>query len=58
MLSRTSRRDKPFNPDEEPMGSTTFSNATPATTTGPAMPQSSKVNRAGFRRVRMMVAPH
>jgi hypothetical protein len=40
------------------MGSTTFGNANPATTTGPAMPRNIKVNRAGFRRVRMMVAPH
>jgi hypothetical protein len=51
-------RDKPFNPDEEPMGSITFGNATPATMTGSAMPRNIKINRAGFRRVRMMVAPH
>jgi hypothetical protein len=57
MLSRTFVRDKPFNPDEEPMGSTTFGNATPATVTGRALPQNIKIHRAGFRRVRVMVAP-
>jgi hypothetical protein len=40
-------RDKPFNPDEEPMGSATFGNATPVTMSGPAMPQNIKINRAG-----------
>jgi hypothetical protein len=45
-------RDKPFNPNEEHMGSTTFSNVTPAIMTGPALPQDIKINRAGFRRVR------
>jgi len=45
-------RDKPFNPDEETMGSTTFGNVTPAIVTGSALPQNIKINRAGFRRVR------
>jgi hypothetical protein len=45
-------RDKPFNPNEEHMGSTTFGNVTPAIMTGPALPQDIKINRAGFRRVR------
>jgi hypothetical protein len=49
-------RDKPFNPDEEHMGSTTFGNVDPAMT-GLAMPQNIKINRAGFRRVREMVTP-
>jgi hypothetical protein len=31
-------RDNPFNPNEEPMGSTTFGNATPAIMIGPALP--------------------
>jgi hypothetical protein len=39
------------------MGSTTFGNVTPATVIGPAMPQDIKINRAGLRRVRGMVAP-
>jgi hypothetical protein len=39
------------------MGSTTFGNATPAILIGFAMPQDFKINRAGFGRVRMMVAP-
>jgi hypothetical protein len=34
------------------MGSTTFGNVTPATMTGPAMPQDIKINRAGLGRVR------
>jgi hypothetical protein len=38
------------------MGSTTFGNVNPAMT-GPALPQHIKINRAGFRRVREMVAP-
>jgi hypothetical protein len=40
------------------MGSTTFGNATPAIMTGSAMPPNIRINRAGLRRVRMMVAPH
>jgi hypothetical protein len=39
------------------MGSTTFGNVNPATMTGLAMPQNIKINRAGLRRVRVMVAP-
>lgn len=57
LVSRTSRRGKSFNPNEEHMGSTTFGNAAPAMT-GPAMPQNIRINRAGFRRVSKMVAPH
>jgi hypothetical protein len=38
------------------MGSTTFGNVTPAMI-GPALPQDIKINRAGFGRVRGMVAP-
>jgi hypothetical protein len=45
-------RGKPFNPNEEHMGSTTFGNATPGMMIGPARPQNIKINRAGFRRVR------
>jgi hypothetical protein len=45
-------RDKPFNPNEEHMGSTTFGNATPAIVIGPALPLNIKINRAGFGRVR------
>jgi hypothetical protein len=52
LLSRTYVRDKPFNPDEEHMGSTTFGNVTPAIMIGPAMPQNIKINRAGMGRVR------
>jgi hypothetical protein len=52
LLSRTFVRDKPFNPDEEHMGSTTFGNVTPAIMIGPAMPQNIKINRAGMGRVR------
>ena len=52
LLSRTYVRDKPFNPDEEHMGSTTFGNVTPAIMIGLAMPQNIKINRAGLRRVR------
>jgi hypothetical protein len=37
----------PFNPDEEPMGSTSFGNVNPATRTGLAMPHINKINRAG-----------
>jgi hypothetical protein len=55
LLSRAFVRDKPFNPNEEHMGSTTFGNVTPVI--GPAMPQDIKINRAGLRRVRGMVAP-
>jgi hypothetical protein len=47
----------PFNPDEEHMGSTTFGSVDPAMT-GLAMPQNIKINRAGCRRVRKMVAPY
>jgi hypothetical protein len=57
MLSRAFVRDKPFNPNEEHMGSTTFGNVDPATIIGPAVPQHIKINRAGLRRVRGMVAP-
>jgi hypothetical protein len=46
------------NPNEEHMGSTTFGNATPAIVIGSALPQDIKINRAGFRRVRVMVVPH
>jgi hypothetical protein len=52
LLSRTFVRGKPFNPDEEHMGSTTFGNVTPAIMIGPAMPQNIKINRAGPGRVR------
>ena len=41
--------------NEEHMGSTTFGNVNPAMT-GLAVPQNIKINRAGFRRVREMVA--
>jgi hypothetical protein len=43
-------------PNEEHMGSSTFGNVTPATT-GLALPQKLRINRAGFGRVRVMVAP-
>jgi hypothetical protein len=51
-------RDKSFNlqtlqSNEEPMGSTTFGNANPATSIGLAMPQSIRINRAGGGRVRV-----
>jgi hypothetical protein len=39
------------------MGSTTFGNVNPAMT-GLALPQNIEINRAGFRRVGEMVAPH
>jgi hypothetical protein len=39
------------------MGSTTFGDVTPAIMTGPALPQNIRINRAGFGRVRVMVAP-
>jgi hypothetical protein len=52
LLSRTFVRDKPFNPDEEHMGSTTFGNVTPAIMIGLAMPQNIQINRAGLGRVR------
>jgi hypothetical protein len=35
------------------MGSTTFGNVNPAISTGHAMPQSFKINRAGSGRVRV-----
>jgi hypothetical protein len=57
MLSRALVRDKPFNPNEEHMGSTTFGNVNPATMTGLAMPPNIKINRAGFGRVKVIVAP-
>jgi hypothetical protein len=56
-LSRTSVRGNPFNPNEETMGSTTFGNVTPASMTGPALPQNIRIDRAGSRRVRVVVAP-
>jgi hypothetical protein len=43
-------RDELFNTDDEHMGSTTFGTVTPATMTGPTMPQND--NRAGSGRVR------
>jgi len=52
LLSRTFVRGKPFNPDEEHMGSTTFGNVTPTIMIGLAMPQNIKINRAGSGRVR------
>jgi hypothetical protein len=52
LLSRTFVQDKPLNPDEEHMGSTTFGNVTPAIMIGLAMPQNIKINRAGLGRVR------
>jgi hypothetical protein len=52
LLSRTFVRDKPFNPYEEHMGSTTFGNVIPAIMIGPAMPQNIEINRAGMGRVR------
>jgi hypothetical protein len=52
LLSRTFVRGKPFNPDEEHMGSSTFGNANPAIMIGLAMPQNIKINRAGLGRVR------
>ena len=51
-LSRTFVQDKPFNPYEEHMGSTTFGNVTPTIMIGLAMPQNIKINRAGSGRVR------
>jgi hypothetical protein len=45
-------RDKPFNPNEEHMGSTTFGNVTPAILIGPALPQTIKIDRAGLACVR------
>jgi hypothetical protein len=57
LLSRAFVRDKPFNPNEEHMGSTTFGNVTPAILIGPALPQDIKINRAGLACVRVMVAP-
>jgi hypothetical protein len=39
------------------MGSTTIGNANPAMT-GAAMPQDIKINRAGFSRVWVVVAPY
>jgi hypothetical protein len=49
-------RDKPFNPDEEHMGSSTFGNVNPAMT-GLALPQDNKINRAGLAARGVMVAP-
>ena len=48
-------RDKPFNPNEEHMGSTTFGNVTPVI--GLALSQNIRIDRAGLGRVRVMVAP-
>jgi hypothetical protein len=45
-------RGKPFNPNEEHMGSTIFGNATPTIVIGLARAQNIKINRASFRRVR------
>jgi hypothetical protein len=39
------------------MGSTSFGNAVPANLIGPALPQHIEINRAGWSRVRVMVAP-
>jgi len=50
-------RGTPFNPDEEPMGSTSIGNVTPATMIGSALPQNIGINRAGLARVRVTVAP-
>jgi hypothetical protein len=44
--------NKSFNPDKADMGSTTFGNVTPALS-GPALPATFKIDRAGFRHVRM-----
>jgi hypothetical protein len=44
--------EESFNANEEPMGSTTFGNATPAIMIGPALPRNIRINRAGFGRVR------
>jgi hypothetical protein len=44
---------KPFNPNEEHMGSTSFGNAIPATMIGPAMPPNIRTDRAGSCRVRV-----
>jgi hypothetical protein len=52
-----SAREQTFQPDEKHMGSTAIGSVNPAVT-GLAMPQDTKINRAGFRRVREMVAPH
>jgi hypothetical protein len=57
IVSRAFVPDKSLNPNEEHMGSTTFGNVNPATMIGPAMPQDIRINRAGLRRVRGMVAP-
>lgn len=56
LLSGTLRSRQIFQSNEEHMGSTTFGNVNPAMT-GPALPQDIKINRAGCRRVRKMVAP-
>jgi hypothetical protein len=52
-----SAREQAFQSDEKHMGSTTIGSVNPAVT-GRAMPQDIRINRAGFRRVREMVAPH
>jgi hypothetical protein len=44
--------NKSFNPDKADMGSTTFGNVTPALS-GPALPATFSIDRAGLRRVRM-----
>ena len=46
-------RDKPFNPDEKNMGSTTFGNVIPAIMIGLALPQDIEIGRAGSCRVRV-----
>jgi hypothetical protein len=51
-LLQTFVRNKSFNPHEEPMGSTTIGNVTPANMTGPALPRKFRINRAGSRRVK------
>jgi len=56
MIAWDMMSEESFNANEEPMGSTTFGNVDPAMT-GLAMPQNIKINRAGRRRVREMVAP-
>jgi hypothetical protein len=50
-LSRPFVRDNLCNPNEEPMGSITIGNVTPATMTGPAMPKNIRIDRAGSCRV-------
>jgi hypothetical protein len=50
-------RDRPFNPNEEHMGSTPNGIANPVTAIGAALPQDIEISRAGLDRVRVMVAP-